>query len=124
MSNKLKKDEKKAVIVRERKKSSEDLPQQEYHARQSVIIAFIFFYFVVVLALTQMLRYYHPELSLTTLSMLYLPLYFIFIYLMVMRRKSPGNRERGKLGTTIGICMAVFIIAVTLIVNIRSWLGI
>ena len=125
MSNKLKKDEqRKAVVVKDSKKTAEDVSQQEFRSRQSVIIALIFFYFVLVLAITQVLRYYHPDLSLASLSMLYLPMYFIFIYLMILRSKRPGNRERGRLGTTIAICMAVFIIAVTLLVNIRSWLGI
>lgn len=92
--------------------------EEKKEKRSEFLTGLLLLYFVLCLAVTA----FATETGKVTygqISVIYLPMFFIFIYMLIKRYRDP-EQNRSKAGTIVGILMCCFIIIVTLCYLISS----
>ncbi|MCR5273644.1 MAG: hypothetical protein K6E13_11790 [Lachnospiraceae bacterium] len=99
-----------------------DEAQIENEKRADFRASLVLFYFVLCIFITalatdkQMFTY-------GQLSIIYLPMFFIFIYWLMQRMNNPDDKH-GRTGNIIGIALCIVVIVMTIVCFIASMLGV
>ena len=99
----------------------EEQRQAEKDKKADFRASLIFLYFVACLVFTAIAT----DKGIFTygqVSIVYLPMFFIFIYWLLQRMKDPDNKH-GKLGNMVGIVLCIVAIVMTLLTFILSAIG-
>ncbi|MCR5468136.1 MAG: hypothetical protein K6F37_04170 [Lachnospiraceae bacterium] len=106
------------------KKVAVELTEEQMAAEKKADFksALVMFYFVLCLFITALATDNHM-FTYGQLSIIYLPMFFIFIYWLMQRMKNPDDKH-GRLGNIIGIALCIVVILMTGICFVASCLGI
>jgi len=116
-----KKNKKRIQAEMDARQAELDAEQAEREKKADFRASLTLFYFVVCLIVTTLATEKHM-FTYGQISLIYLPMFFIFIYWLMLRIKDSDNKH-GKLGNIVGITLCIVIIVLTLIGGIASWLG-
>lgn len=81
----------------------------------------VMFYFVLCIVLTALATDKHL-FTYGQMSIIYLPMFFIFTYWLMQRMKNPDDKH-GRMGNIVGIALCLVVIVMTIVCFIASCMG-